>query len=32
VANSPQETAKWLADERTRWSKVVNESGFKLEQ
>jgi tripartite-type tricarboxylate transporter receptor subunit TctC len=32
VASSPQETAKWLADERTRWSKVINESGFKLEQ
>jgi tripartite-type tricarboxylate transporter receptor subunit TctC len=31
VANSPQETAKWLADERTRWSKVINDSGFKLE-
>jgi tripartite-type tricarboxylate transporter receptor subunit TctC len=32
VANSPQETAKWLADERVRWSKVVKDSGFKLEQ
>ena len=32
VASSPQETAKWLSDERVRWSKVIKESGFKLEQ
>lgn len=32
VANSGTETAKWLADERSRWSKVVKESGFRLEQ
>ena len=31
IANSPQETRKWLTDERARWSKVVKESGFKLE-
>jgi tripartite-type tricarboxylate transporter receptor subunit TctC len=32
IGNSPQETRKWLADERARWSKVVKDSGFKLEQ
>jgi tripartite-type tricarboxylate transporter receptor subunit TctC len=32
IGNSPQETQKWLADERTRWVKVVKDSGFKLEQ
>ena len=32
VANSPQETRKWFADEIARWSKVIKESGFKLEQ
>jgi tripartite-type tricarboxylate transporter receptor subunit TctC len=32
MGNSPQETKKWLADERVRWSKVVKDSGFKLEQ
>jgi tripartite-type tricarboxylate transporter receptor subunit TctC len=29
---SPQETGKWLASEKERWTKVVKESGFKLEQ
>ena len=29
---SPQDTRKWLADERGRWVKVVKDSGFKLEQ
>ena len=32
VGNSPQETGKWLADERVRWVRVVKESGFKLDQ
>lgn len=32
VGNSAKETAKWLADERSRWAKVIKESGFKLEQ
>ncbi len=31
MGSSPQETAKWLADERVRWAKVVKDSGFKLE-
>ena len=32
VGDSPKEVAKWLADERSRWAKVIKESGFKLEQ
>jgi tripartite-type tricarboxylate transporter receptor subunit TctC len=32
VGNSPKETAKWLADDRAQWAKVIKESGFKLEQ
>ena len=32
IGNSPQETHKWLVDEKARWAKVVKESGFKLEQ
>ncbi len=28
---TPQDTGRWLASERERWSKVVKESGFKLE-
>jgi tripartite-type tricarboxylate transporter receptor subunit TctC len=32
IANSPQETGRWMADEKARWTKVVKESGFKLEQ
>jgi tripartite-type tricarboxylate transporter receptor subunit TctC len=32
LATSPQETAKWLAEERAKWVKVVKASGFKLEQ
>ena len=32
IGNSPQETRKWLAEDRARWLKVVNDSGFKLEQ
>jgi tripartite-type tricarboxylate transporter receptor subunit TctC len=32
VGDSPKEIAKWLADERSRWAKVIKESGFKLEQ
>jgi tripartite-type tricarboxylate transporter receptor subunit TctC len=31
MGSSPQDTAKWLADERVRWAKVVKDSGFKLE-
>jgi tripartite-type tricarboxylate transporter receptor subunit TctC len=32
VANSPQETASWLAAEKDRWAKVIKATGFKLEQ
>lgn len=32
MGSSAQDTKKWLADERVRWSKVVKDSGFKLEQ
>ena len=32
VGDSSKEVSKWLADERTRWAKVIKESGFKLEQ
>jgi tripartite-type tricarboxylate transporter receptor subunit TctC len=32
VGDSPKEVSTWLADERTRWAKVIKESGFKLEQ
>jgi len=32
LPNTPQATGRWLADERARWSKVVKDSGFKLEQ
>jgi tripartite-type tricarboxylate transporter receptor subunit TctC len=32
VGNSSKETAKWLADDRARWAKVIKESGFRLEQ
>ena len=32
VGDSPKELARWLADERARWAKVIKESGFKLEQ
>ena len=32
LATTPQETRQWFADEKTRWTKVVRESGFKLEQ
>ena len=32
LATSPQETGKWLAEERAKWVKVVKASGFKLEQ
>jgi tripartite-type tricarboxylate transporter receptor subunit TctC len=32
VANSPQETRKWFADEIVRWTKVIKDSGFKLDQ
>ena len=32
LATSPQETGRWLVDEKQRWTKVVKESGFKLEQ
>jgi tripartite-type tricarboxylate transporter receptor subunit TctC len=31
VGDSPKEVYKWLADERARWSKVIKDSGFKLE-
>ena len=32
LPTSPHDTAKWLAAERERWTKVVKDSGFKLEQ
>jgi tripartite-type tricarboxylate transporter receptor subunit TctC len=32
VGNSSKDTAKWLADDRARWAKVIKESGFRLEQ
>jgi tripartite-type tricarboxylate transporter receptor subunit TctC len=32
LATTPQETGKWLAEERAKWLKVVKASGFKLEQ
>jgi tripartite-type tricarboxylate transporter receptor subunit TctC len=32
VGNSSKEVAKWLADERSRWAKVIKDSGFRLEQ
>jgi tripartite-type tricarboxylate transporter receptor subunit TctC len=31
LATGPQETGRWLAEEKDRWSKVIKESGFKLE-
>ncbi len=31
LAASPQDTARWLAEEKERWAKVVRDSGFKLE-
>ena len=31
MGSSPQDTRKWLADERVRWAKVVKDSGFRLE-
>ena len=31
LATGPQETSRWLAEEKERWAKVVKESGFKLE-
>jgi len=31
LATTPQETGKWLAEERAKWVKVVKASGFKLE-
>ena len=31
LPNSPQEMGRWLAAERERWSKLVKETGFKLE-
>lgn len=32
IAASPQDTGRWLAAEKERWTKVVKESGFRLEQ
>ena len=32
LPQSPEETHKWLVDEKSRWAKVVKDSGFKLEQ
>lgn len=32
LATGPQETRRWFVDERSRWAKVVKDSGFKLEQ
>jgi len=31
LAAGPQDTGRWLAEERERWAKVVRDSGFKLE-
>ncbi len=31
LATGPQETGRWLTEEKERWTKVVKESGFKLE-
>ena len=31
LATGPQETGRWLAAEKERWTKVVRDSGFKLE-
>jgi tripartite-type tricarboxylate transporter receptor subunit TctC len=31
LATGPQETSRWLASEKERWSKVIKDSGFKLE-
>jgi len=31
LASNPQDTARWLATEKERWTKVVKDSGFKLE-
>ena len=31
LATDPQETGRWLTEEKERWTKVVKESGFKLE-
>ncbi len=31
VANSPQETAKWMVAENARYAKLIKETGFKLE-
>jgi len=32
LPTSPQDTGKWLAAERERWTKVVKDSGFRLDQ
>lgn len=32
LGTTPQETGKWLASEKARWTRVVKDSGFKLEQ
>jgi tripartite-type tricarboxylate transporter receptor subunit TctC len=32
LGTNQQETRKWMADEKARWTKVVKDSGFKLEQ
>ena len=31
LAAGPQDTGRWLAEEKERWAKVVRDSGFKLE-
>lgn len=31
LATGPQDTGRWLTEEKERWTKVVKESGFKLE-
>ncbi len=31
LATGPQETSRWLATEKERWTKVIKDSGFKLE-
>lgn len=32
LATTPHETRQWFADEKKRWTKVVRDSGFRLEQ
>jgi prepilin-type N-terminal cleavage/methylation domain-containing protein len=32
LANSSPEAHRWLTDERARWSKVIKDSGYRIEQ